>query len=89
MPRDEDRFGYRLWLDEETRLLLKSELIDAEGNALEIFQFNSIVIGDEVDPAALQPSDDRKQAKVSNFTLDSQPQNMLYPFMEFLDILGI
>ena len=49
------------------------KLIDAEGNRLEIFQFNSIVIGDEVDPAALQPSDDRKQAKVSNFTLDSQP----------------
>ena len=73
MPRDQDRFGYRLWLDKESRLLLKSELIDADGNALEIFQFNSIVIGDEVDPAALEPSDDRKQAKVSNFTLDSQP----------------
>ncbi len=73
LPRDNDRFGYRLWLDAETRLLLKSELIDAEGNPLEIFQFSSIVIGGDVDPDALQPSAAREQAKVSNFTLDSQP----------------
>lgn len=73
MPRDDNRFGYRLWLDKETRLLLKSELVDADGNALEIFQFSSIVIGDEVDPMALKASGEREQAKVSNFTLDSQP----------------
>jgi sigma-E factor negative regulatory protein RseB len=73
MPRDGDRFGYRLWLDKETRLLLKSELVDGDGNALEIFQFSSIVIGEDVDPTALEPSSARDQAKVSNFTLDSQP----------------
>lgn len=73
MPRDGDRFGYRLWLDKETRLLLKSELIDSDGNALEIFQFSSIVIGEDVDPTALEPSGERDQAKVSNFVLDSQP----------------
>ncbi len=73
LPRDQDRFGYRLWLDKESRLLLKSELIDSEGNPLEIFQFSSIVIGDDVDPRALEPSGAREQAKVSNFTLDSQP----------------
>jgi len=71
MPRDDDRFGYRLWLDMETRLMLKSELIDGEGNALEIFQFSSIVIGDEVSPESLKPSAESEQAKVSNFTLDS------------------
>ncbi len=73
MPRDENRFGYRLWLDKETRLLLKSELVDANGDALEIFQFSSIVIGDGVDRTALEPTSARERAKVSNFTLDSQP----------------
>jgi sigma-E factor negative regulatory protein RseB len=73
MPRDQNRFGYRLWLDKETRLLLKSELVDADGKALEIFQFSSIVIGDDVDPSALEPSGASAQAKVSNLTLDSQP----------------
>lgn len=73
MPRDQDRFGYRLWLDKETRLLLKSELIDADGNALEIFQFSAIVIGEDVDRMALEPSAGPDQTEVSNFTLDSQP----------------
>ncbi len=72
LPRDDNRFGYRLWLDRETRLLLKSELIDADGKALEIFQFSSIVIGDDVSPESLKPSAKSEQAKVSNFTLDSQ-----------------
>lgn len=55
-PKDKNRFGYRLWLDEATRMLLKSELVDDNGKRLEIFQFTTIVIGDEVAPAALQPA---------------------------------
>ena len=56
-PLDEDRFGYRLWLDKETRLLLRSELIDGSGERLEIFQFNSLTLGDDVDAAALEPAE--------------------------------
>jgi sigma-E factor negative regulatory protein RseB len=55
-PRDDDRYGYRLWLDKETRLLLRSELVDAEGQRLEIFQFNQIRFGDGVDAAMLEPA---------------------------------
>ncbi|MEM7220089.1 MAG: MucB/RseB C-terminal domain-containing protein [Pseudomonadota bacterium] len=48
-PRDKLRYGYSLWLDEATGLLLKSELTDAaDGRALEIFQFTDITIGDAV-----------------------------------------
>ncbi len=54
-PRDEDRFGYRLWLDKQTRMLLRSELVDTDGNRLEIFQFNQITFGDSVDEHALEP----------------------------------
>jgi len=53
-PRDDNRYGYRLWLDKDTRLLLRSELLDHEGNRLEIFQFNQIRFGDSVDPAMLE-----------------------------------
>lgn len=73
VPLDVDRFGYRLWLDRETRLLLKSELVDTDGNALEIFQFNSLVIGNDVDPIALEPKGRNETAKVSNFVLDTEP----------------
>ncbi|TDJ36503.1 MAG: hypothetical protein E2O61_07155 [Gammaproteobacteria bacterium] len=55
-PRTDDRYGYRLWLDKSTRLLLRSELIDLQGGRLEIFQFTQILLGDQVDSAALEPT---------------------------------
>jgi len=72
-PLDQDRFGYRLWLDRETRLLLKSELIDGEGQPLEIFQFSSLIIGDAVDAASLEPVGERETPHITNMSLDSQP----------------
>jgi len=55
-PKDEHRYGFRLWLDKDTGLLLKSELVDTKRNKpLEIFQFNQLAIGADVDSAALDP----------------------------------
>ncbi len=54
-PRDHDRFGYRLWLDRETGLLLRSELRDFAGANLEIFQFTALRVGDSVALADLEP----------------------------------
>ena len=42
MPRDAQRYGFRLWLDQETGLLLRSELVDMKGTKLEIFQFATL-----------------------------------------------
>ena len=57
-PLDQDRFGYRLWLDEATGLLLRSELhsVAAEASKLEIFQFTSLRIGDGVATEDLAPA---------------------------------
>lgn len=44
-PNNDDRYGYRLWLDKETGILLQSHLIDG-GRVKEIFQFTSITIGE-------------------------------------------
>ena len=55
-PRHQDRFGYRLWVDEETGLLLRSDLKDSEGADLEIFQFTSLRTGADVADGDLQPS---------------------------------
>ena len=70
-PRDKDRFGYRLWLDKQTRMLLRSELIDSDGKRLEIFQFNQISIGEDVDEQALEPMG-HDGSLVSHLTLASQ-----------------
>jgi len=67
-PKDEHRYGYRLWLDQATALLLRSELVDREGNRLEIFQFNQIEIGDTVKNIALDAGE-LTGSKVSHLRL--------------------
>ncbi len=48
-PKFNDRYGYRLWLDKETGLLLQSHLIDVDKKRVrEIFQFSSIKLGESV-----------------------------------------
>jgi sigma-E factor negative regulatory protein RseB len=58
VPRDEHRYGYRLWLDEATGLLLRSELRDVDGTPLEIFQFVRIAVGGPIPVSALEPAGD-------------------------------
>ncbi|MDX1432464.1 MAG: MucB/RseB C-terminal domain-containing protein [Gammaproteobacteria bacterium] len=54
-PRDEYRYGYRLWVDRETGLLLKSELVDAAGKALEIIVYTRLQVLDEIPDRLLEP----------------------------------
>lgn len=51
-PKDRHRYGYRLSLDKETGLLLRSELLSGRGRAIERFQFVMIEIGGELPSAA-------------------------------------
>ncbi len=56
-PSNDDRYGYRLWLDKETGLLLQSHMIDVDKKRVrEIFQFSSIEIGEDVESAELVSS---------------------------------
>ncbi len=57
VPRFNDRYGYRLWLDEETGLLLQSHLID-RGRVREVFQFTSLELGSEVSVSDLDTAID-------------------------------
>ena len=45
-PRDQDRYGVGIWLDDATGLLLRYERYDPSGTALERFQFGRLMIGD-------------------------------------------
>lgn len=54
-PLDDNRYGYLLWLDEATGLLLRSELRDADGRYLERVEFLSLTVGESVTEDALQP----------------------------------
>lgn len=55
-PKDEYRYGYQLWIDEENKLLLKSELIDSMGRPIEQILFTQLDVVDSISPDLLKPS---------------------------------
>ena len=56
IPRDVYRYGYSLWLEERSGLLLKWELIDSDRKPLAKLMFTDIRLGSQVDLAELIPS---------------------------------
>lgn len=55
-PRDAYRFGYRLWADKATGLLLRAEVFDAQEQVLEASAFSEVTIGVKPQPElVLQP----------------------------------
>lgn len=48
VPNDDFRYQYRLWIDEQSKLLLKSELSDRSGLVLELFKVQSLKLDDEL-----------------------------------------
>jgi len=55
-PRDDFRYGYRLWLDQESAMPLKSELCDAQGNAIEQIVFADLQLPATIAEDLLRPS---------------------------------
>ncbi len=55
-PKDPYRYGYRLWIDETSNLLLKSELVNSQGEVLEQMMFTQIEIVDDIPEAMLKPA---------------------------------
>jgi sigma-E factor negative regulatory protein RseB len=55
-PRDGYRFGYRLWSEKQTGLLLRAEVFDAQDVVLEASAFSEVTIGVKPHPdQVLQP----------------------------------
>lgn len=54
-PRDEFRYGYRLWLEEKTGMLLRYALIDRDGRQLQQLSFAEIEIGVPISDLELAP----------------------------------
>ena len=57
-PRDEFRYGYMLWLDEETAMPLQSQLVDEQGEVVEQILFTDIEIPADIPAEALEPTID-------------------------------
>ena len=54
-PRDQYRYGYRLWIDEKTAMPLKTELCDGQGRVVEQIVFASLSLPERIPDAAFQP----------------------------------
>jgi sigma-E factor negative regulatory protein RseB len=56
VPKDEYRYGYRLWVDNQTGLLLKAIMVGETRQALEQMMFASLVLPKEIPDAKLVPA---------------------------------
>lgn len=54
-PRDGYRYGYQLWADAASGLLLQSDLLDEGGSKVEQYMFTQIAIGRPIPDSALAP----------------------------------
>jgi sigma-E factor negative regulatory protein RseB len=54
-PRDEFRYGYRLWIDDSTAMPLKTQLCDAHGRVIEQIVFASLTLSSRIPDAAFKP----------------------------------
>jgi sigma-E factor negative regulatory protein RseB len=54
-PRDEFRYGYRLWIDESTGMPLKTQLCDGRGRVIEQIVFASLTLSARIPDSAFKP----------------------------------
>jgi len=54
-PKDEFRYGYRLWIDESTAMPLKTQLCDGHGHVIEQIVFASLTLSSRIPDAAFKP----------------------------------
>jgi sigma-E factor negative regulatory protein RseB len=55
-PRDAHRYGYRLWLDEDTAMPLKSVVMDGLGRPIEQISFTQLDMPRRIDPKEVESS---------------------------------
>ena len=59
-PRDQLRYGYRVWIDEATAMPLRMQLRDSKGHTLEQIVFTDLVLPSHISPAELAPGLDAR-----------------------------
>lgn len=78
-PKDNFRYGYRFWIDDDSALLLKSDLLDANGKALEQLMFVDVTVGGHISPDMLKPAINGESYTWHNGRGKNQPADMNNP----------
>ena len=69
-PRDQYRYGYRLWIDEQTSMPLKTQLCDQTGEVIEQIVFSNIDLPERIPDSMFKPQIDASNYRW--FRADSQ-----------------
>lgn len=75
-PLDTHRYGYRLWLDNESNLLLKSEVVDGSGVALERVEFVTLTLAAPLTEQDFSIPETVKESDLTQLA-DSHPSHQL------------
>lgn len=62
-PRDNYRYGYRLWIDEQTSMPLKTQLCAASGEVIEQIVFSNIDLPERIPDSMFKPQVDASNYK--------------------------
>ncbi len=62
-PRDDYRFGYRLWIDVASGMPVRSELSDPAGRVIERLRFTRLELGQDIADTAFEPAVDRRRLR--------------------------
>lgn len=75
-PRDQYRYGYRLWLEQNSELLLRSAVLDAAQRTLEQFMFVALDVGAKPSESDLDPGSDAGTAvsPTDEVRIDTRPR---------------
>lgn len=71
-PRDHYRYGYSLWLERQSGLLLQWQLHDGQGETLARLMFTELKMGSEVDRAELKANRDYGAVQVQESGLPTE-----------------
>jgi len=67
-PRDTQRYGYRLWLDEETAMPLRTVVADGRGRPIELINFTQLDMPRSVDSKDIEPTVDASRLPLGTFS---------------------
>jgi sigma-E factor negative regulatory protein RseB len=84
-PRDGLRYGHEFWMDENSGLLLKANLLGERGETLESFAFTQVKIGGPLEEGALKARFDSERVRVQQVkALELKPDDMGWSFRTLL-----
>jgi sigma-E factor negative regulatory protein RseB len=62
-PLDGYRFGYRLWIDVDSHMPVRSDLTDGSGRVIERLRFTKLEFDDAIPDSAFEPALDRRKLR--------------------------